>query len=136
MTELLGGGAFTEREALIARAESAIEGLRAGFREEASRQIERLEAAFAALSADPASGLEELFAAAHEIKGQAGSFGYELLAHVCEWLCRVVDGRRPLDKSAIDAIGHHVMAARVIVERDVRGLGGPLCSALLRDLQV
>lgn len=41
--------------------------------------------------AEPQKPLEEIFFITHKIKGQAGSFGYDLLTQIADRLCRIIE---------------------------------------------
>lgn len=131
-----------ETEAMLKRADEALDGLRDSFSVEAASQIGRMETALADLSGDPDSLdderrqdlFEAIFESSHEIKGQAGSFGYDLLTHVCDSLCHVIEGRDLLPGDPVDAIRHHLHATRLIFDQDLKGDGGSTGAALLGEL--
>ena len=130
-------------ETLIRRAEAALREMTRGFAHEAGEQVGRLDAAYEALSGAGANAgidaslapyFDEAFEASHELVGQAGSFGYALLAHVCESLCVVIERRDCLPRAAVDAIGEHIATIHLILDRGLKGDGGEIGSALMRDL--
>jgi chemotaxis protein histidine kinase CheA len=58
---------------------------------------------------------EELFRAAHDIKGDAATFGYFYAGMVAESLCRVIEHAPELNKVPSQLIEHHVNAIQAIV---------------------
>src|SRR5437868_8879666 len=77
----------------VARAEAALAELAADFSVWMDRECERLDAARNAIKASGITqgGKDLLFRAAHDIKGQAATFGYPLVAPVAESLCRLIE---------------------------------------------
>src|SRR5258706_1486423 len=58
---------------------------------------------------------EELFRAAHDIKGDAATFGYPSAGAAAESLCRVIEHAPELDRVPSDLIAHHINAIQAIV---------------------
>jgi chemotaxis protein histidine kinase CheA len=64
---------------------------------------------------------DALFRAAHDIKGQAATFGFPLAAPVAESLCRLLEHTPDMAHIPIDLIDQHVDAIRAITHRNARG---------------
>jgi len=64
---------------------------------------------------------DPLFRAAHDIKGQAATFGFPLVAPVAESLCRLLEHTPEMERIPIDLIDQHVDAIRAITHRNARG---------------
>lgn len=75
-----------------------------------------------------------LYRAAHDIRGQAATFGFALAGEVADGLCCLIDGSagRPPAQALID---RHVEAIRAIVREDARGHDHPIGVALVRRLK-
>ena len=58
---------------------------------------------------------EELFRAAHDIKGDAATFGYPSAGAAAESLCRIIEHAPDLDEVPSDLIAHHINAIQAIV---------------------
>jgi chemotaxis protein histidine kinase CheA len=58
---------------------------------------------------------EELFRAAHDIKGDAATFGYPTAAATAESLCRIIEHAPDLAKVPDELITHHINAIQAIV---------------------
>src|SRR5437867_12168890 len=76
----------------VARAEKALAGLSGEFKNWMEIEADRLSAAHAAILKNGSSNLtrEELFRAAHDIKGGAATFGYPSAGAAAERLCRII----------------------------------------------
>jgi HPt (histidine-containing phosphotransfer) domain-containing protein len=101
----------------VARAEKALAGLSGEFKSWMLIEAERLSAAHAAVlkGGFTERNCEELFRAAHDIKGDAATFGYPSAAAAAESLCRIIEHAPDLDKVPPELILHHVNAIQAIV---------------------
>jgi HPt (histidine-containing phosphotransfer) domain-containing protein len=101
----------------VARAEQALAGLSGEFKTWMSTEAERLSAAHAALlkGGFTLEASEELFRAAHDIKGDAATFGYPSAAAAAESLCRIIEHAPDLAKVPAELISHHINAILAIV---------------------
>jgi HPt (histidine-containing phosphotransfer) domain-containing protein len=101
----------------VARAEKALAGLSGEFRNWMTIETDRLAAAHAAILKDGFTGFtrEELFRAAHDIKGDAATFGFPSAAAAAESLCRIIEHAPDLDEVPSDLIAHHINAIQAIV---------------------
>ncbi len=106
----------------VARAEQALAGLAGEFRDWMLVEADRLSAAHDEILksgfSDRAS--EELFRAAHDIKGDAATFGYPSAAAAAESLCRIIEHAPDLDKVPAELIKHHINAIQAIVRDHTR----------------
>src|SRR5882724_5992057 len=101
----------------VARAEKALAGLSGEFKNWMAIEADRLSAAHAAILMEGfnARTREELFRAAHDIKGDATTFGYPSAAAAAESLCRIIEHAPVLDQVPSDLIVHHIDAIQAIV---------------------
>jgi chemotaxis protein histidine kinase CheA len=107
----------------VARAEAALAELSGDFTVWMDNECARLDAARNAIKA---SGLTQgskdiLFRAAHDIKGEAETFGYPVVAPVANSLCRLIEHTPNLTLLPLRLIDQHVDAVRAIVHRNTRG---------------
>jgi HPt (histidine-containing phosphotransfer) domain-containing protein len=106
----------------VARAEEALAGLSGEFKTWMLTEADRLSTAHAAIMKDgfseEASG--ELFRAAHDIKGDAATFGFPAAAATAESLCRVIEHAPDLEKVPPELIAHHINAIQAIVRDHTR----------------
>jgi HPt (histidine-containing phosphotransfer) domain-containing protein len=106
----------------VARAEEALAGLSGEFKNWMLVEADRLTSAHAAMlekgfSEDAA---DELFRAAHDIKGDAATFGYPSAAAAAESLCRIIEHAPDLEKVPAELIKHHINAIQAIVHNHTR----------------
>jgi len=101
----------------VARAEQALAGLSGEFKGWMLAEADRLSAAYALIRekgfSDKAN--DELFRAAHDIKGDAATFGYVYAGVVADSLCRVIEHAPDLSRVPSELIDHHVNAIQAIV---------------------
>ncbi len=101
----------------VARAEKALAGLSGEFKNWMGIETDRLAVAHAAILKDGFTSVtrEELFRAAHDIKGDAATFGFPSAGAAAESLCRIIEHAPDLDKVPSDLIAHHINAIQAIV---------------------
>ena len=106
----------------IARAEKALASLSGEFKGWMLAECERLSAAHTAIKTAGmnAQNREELFRAAHDIKGDAATFGYPTAAAAAESLCRIIEHSPDLVAVPDELIAHHVNAIHAIFREQSR----------------
>ena len=105
----------------VARAEKALAGLSGEFKNWMVIETERLAASHAAILRNGFTSAlrEELFRAAHDIKGDAATFGFPSAAAAAESLCRVIEHAPDLAKVPSELIAHHINAIQAIVRERI-----------------
>lgn len=132
----------TDQEHLdgIAAAENELRTMGDGFRHEARYQLDVIQNAVHSYNLADDEDIsrvqhtDTVFEASHELRGQAGTFGYGLLTELCDSLCTLIELEKKLDsgpRSAVQstdsvwsAVVHHANAVTTIVEKDLKGDGG------------
>ena len=106
----------------VARAEKALAGLSGEFKNWMGIEADRLSAAHAAIlkGGFTDSTREELFRAAHDIKGDAATFGFPSAAAAAESLCRIIEHAPDIDAVPSNLIAHHINAILAIVHENTR----------------
>ncbi|ACI92759.1 Hpt protein [Afipia carboxidovorans OM5] len=106
----------------VTRAEEALAGLSGEFQGWMNEECHRLACAFETVAKDGFTGpnREELFRAAHDIKGDAATFGYPMAAIAADSLCRILEHAPELTTVPSDLIAHHVHAIQAIVRESPR----------------
>ena len=101
----------------VARAEKALAGLSGEFKNWMRVEADRLAAAHAAVLESGYTKLarEELFRAAHDIKGDAATFGFPSAGAAADSLCRIIEHAPNLNEVPADLITHHINAIQAIV---------------------
>jgi chemotaxis protein histidine kinase CheA len=101
----------------VARAEAALAEIAAEFSSWMETECERLDAARHGIKK---SGLrpttcDELFRAAHDIKGEAATFGFPDAGRVADSLCRLIEHSPDLSRVPLSLVDQHVDAVRAII---------------------
>ena len=106
----------------VARAERALAGLSGEFRGWMATEAERLLTAYTAVRKHGFTDAtcEELFRAAHDIKGDAATFGFPSAATTADSLCRIIEHAPDLEKVPPELIEHHVNAIQAIVHEHTK----------------
>ena len=121
----------------VARAEKALAGLSGEFKNWMIAETDRLSAAHAAILRDGFTNFtrEELFRAAHDIKGDAATFGYPSAGAAAESLCRIIEHAPDLDEVPSNLIAHHINAIQAIVRERTKLDTVSMASELSRQLR-
>jgi chemotaxis protein histidine kinase CheA len=133
----VGGGTFAGLDmGAIRRAEAAMEEIRSEFAGWAAQDVEKLMAARARFAATPdAPSRAALLRAAHDMKGQAATFNYPMIARVSGSLSRLI-GELPADKDLpLGLVDAHVSAIHVIYRDKVMDESNKLAVALTAELE-
>jgi HPt (histidine-containing phosphotransfer) domain-containing protein len=101
----------------IGRAEKALAGLSGEFRNWRVIESDRLTAAHAAVLAHGFTDAtrDELFRAAHDVKGDAATFGFPSAGAAAESLCRIIEHAPDLSRVPAELIAYHINAIQAIV---------------------
>src|SRR5260221_9957016 len=121
----------------VGRAERALAGLSGEFKNWMAIEADRLSAAHAAILRDGFTDdtREELFRAAHDIKGDAATFGFPSAGAAAESLCRIIEHAPDLDEEPSDLIAPHINAIQAIVRERTRLDTVSMASELSRQLR-
>ncbi|MFY9694085.1 MAG: Hpt domain-containing protein [Xanthobacteraceae bacterium] len=121
----------------IARAEAALVALSSEFAAWMASECERLEAARRDVEQQGFTERthEELFRAAHDIKGEAATFGYPAAAGVAESLCRLLEHTPEIGRIPIALVDNHVDAVRAITRESARPDASDMAGELTERLR-
>ena len=121
----------------VARAEKALADLSGEFKNWMAIEADRLSAAHAAILIGGSTDAtrEELFRAAHDIKGDAATFGFPSAGAAAESLCRIIEHAPDLDEVPHDLIAHHINAIQAIVRERTKLDTASMASELSRQLR-
>ena len=121
--------------------------------------VERAEAALAAISGDFSNWMQdeclrldtarrkvrdlglstqtrqELFLAAHDLKGDSGTLGYPEVHAAAESLCRIIEHAPDLDEVPSNLIAHHINAIQAIVRERTKLDTAATAGVLSRSLR-
>jgi HPt (histidine-containing phosphotransfer) domain-containing protein len=121
----------------VGRAEKALAGLSGEFKSWMAIEADRLSAAHAAILMQGFNTVtrEELFRAAHDIKGDAATFGFPSAGAAAESLCRIIEHAPALDQVPTDLIAHHINAIQAIVRERTKLDTASMASELSKQLR-
>ena len=121
----------------VARAEKALAGLSGEFKNWMGIETDRLAAAHAAILTGgfTDSSCEELFRAAHDIKGDAATFGFPTAGAAAESLCRIIEHAPDLERVPAELIAHHINAIQAIVRENAGINDAGMAAALSKKLR-
>ncbi len=132
-----GSGRVEPDGQAIQRAEAAIKKIGEDFPKWAQGDLEDMDKALAAARNDPDRQEEyimQIFRRAMELKGQGGSFGYDLISQVGDSLKKFTESRSEASPRDVEIIAAHVNAMRVVMAEDIRGDGGTVGQAIVDGL--
>jgi len=123
--------------AAIERAEQALSELKTEFEGWMKLECDRLDAARQRAKAEGLrrTARDELFHAAHDIKGEAKTFGYPLAAEVADSLCRLIEHTPDPRQIPFKLVDQHVDGIRAIIREDARETSDPVGSAMVTRLR-
>jgi hypothetical protein len=109
--------AGTPQDDPVARAEAALADLANEFSSWMDTECARLDQARRRIrkAGLTAATRDELFRAAHDIKGEAETFGFPYAGHVADSLCRLIEHSPDLARIPISLVDQHVDAVRAII---------------------
>jgi hypothetical protein len=121
----------------IERAEKALSALSSEFGTWMESECERLDKARHVISNNgfTASSKEALFHAAHDIKGEAATFGFPLVAEAANSLCRLIEYTPDVTRIPIKLMDQHVDAVRAIFREYSRSDAEDLAAMLTGRLR-
>jgi HPt (histidine-containing phosphotransfer) domain-containing protein len=121
----------------VARAEAALAQLSSEFSGWMDDECEQLDRARRSVrqAGMAAQQREALFRAAHDIKGQAATLGFPLVAAVAESLCLLIDETDDPRRIPLALVDQHVDAVRAIIREHDRPQAEAVASRLTRTLR-
>ncbi len=131
------GGTFAGLDmAAINRAEAAMETLKVEFSDWIAKDIARLGEAYDAFVADKSAACAgDLFRASHDLKGQATTFEFPLIARVAASLCKLMDALESHDAVPLQLADAHVNAIRVIHRDKIKDISDLTTLTLVEELE-
>ncbi len=132
-----GGAGAVDVEALE-RAEQVIFGMTGSYLNWVAEDLQKIDTAYVVLKAadgDRKAELNGVFQVAHDIKGQGGSFGYDLMTAIGNELCRFIEKSKKIGPGKIEAIKVHIDALKLVISEDMKGSGGKTGEQMLSWLQ-
>lgn len=121
----------------VARAEKALADLSPEFSGWMDEECERLDLARHAVKAKGfvKQTHSDLFHAAHDIKGEAATFGFPAVASAADSLCRLLEHTPDIGKIPLNLVDQHVDAVRAIYREYARSDAKDVAAVLTNRLR-
>ena len=121
----------------VARAEAALVEISNEFSTWMHDECQRLDAARQRVKEQGLSKetRQELFLAAHDVKGDSGTFGFPEVVPAADSLCRLLEHTPDLKRIPLSIVDQHVDAVRAIVREHARSDIAAVASALTGKLR-
>jgi len=121
----------------VARAEAALAQLSSEFSGWMNDECEQLDRARRNVHQNGMTALprDGLFRCAHDIKGQAATLGFPLVADVAGSLCRLLEETHDPARVPLDLVDQHVDAVRAIIREHGRARAEVVAAALTGTLR-
>ena len=128
---------FPGEEDPVVRAEKALSELSPEFSTWMDSECERLDRARRSVgkSGFTRANKEALFHAAHDIKGEAATFGYPAVASAANSLCRLIEHTPDVTRVPFELVDQHVDAVRAIYREYARSDAKELAARLTKRLR-
>ncbi len=122
--------------AAIKRAEAAVDVLKVEFQDWLASDVGALGGCRDAFAAAPsAETRENLFRAAHDLKGQAETFGYPMIARVAGSLTKLIDATNASVEVPLGLVDAHVAAIRVVFRDKITTTSDAVAQMLAEELE-
>jgi chemotaxis protein histidine kinase CheA len=121
----------------VARAEEALAQISGEFSTWMSNECQRLDTARQKVKEQGLSKetRQELFLAAHDVKGDSATFGFPEVVPAADSLCRLLEHTPDLARVPISIVDQHVDAVRAIVREHARSDIAAIATALTSKLR-
>ena len=121
------GGPGAVDLAAIERAESVIANMAdsyLGWVEDDLVKITKAQAELKANKDNPSDYMDKVFQISHDMKGQGGSFGYDLMTILGNDLCRFIEGKDTVSDVDLEVIDLYIGTMHVVIAKRMGGDGG------------
>lgn len=135
---IVGDGPARMDPELLKKAEAVVKQMEEDFPEWADDYLDQMRAALDAAKADPAAAHEQIqriFTLVMDLKGQAGSYGYQMLTLIGDLLKGYTEDLGQLDRRTVQIIEAHIDAMQAALRQGVKGDGGDVGRQIVGDLQ-
>lgn len=122
----------------LEKAEEAIASMSGEYLVSVAEDIQKIDDAFAKLEAatgDRKEELKDVFQESLNLKGQGGSFGYDLMTSIGNELCRFIEKLDKAGPKEVEAIKLHILSMKLVISDDIKGSGGNAGEEMLAGLQ-
>jgi HPt (histidine-containing phosphotransfer) domain-containing protein len=118
----------------VERANNIVEQMKAAYEARLENEIEELLAAYANMREDGDFDLDRLHDLAHEIRGEAGTYGYQLVSEIGKLLCEYLTPIEKISTTNVLIINEHLKAMQTVVAQQVKGAGPEVGRQIVQGL--
>ena len=79
--------------------------------------------------------IDDFYRVVHDMKGEAGTFGYPLVTRIGSSLCRYLYDHQEEQDFDLDVLQYHVDAIKAVITNNIEGDGGEVGQALVGELE-
>ncbi len=128
------GPGYGANPAAVERANNIVEQMKADYESRLTAELENLLALFQAMCAINEYDLDKLHDQVHEIRGEAGTFGYDLVSNIGKLLCELLSPIEEVTEIDQKAISAHLNAMHTVVSQKVKGAGPEVAKQIVEGL--
>jgi HPt (histidine-containing phosphotransfer) domain-containing protein len=122
--------------AALMRAEKAMDTLKSEFGDWFTSDVDRLTACRDAFAANKdGKARTDLLRACHDIKGQAATFEFPLVARIASSLCRMIEALPSAQAVPLLLVDAHVTAIRIIFRDNIKDTANRMATELIAELE-
>ncbi|HEX4860187.1 MAG TPA: Hpt domain-containing protein [Rhizomicrobium sp.] len=122
--------------AALKRAEAAVEVMKVDFQEWIGEDVDRLVKARERFGAEKSDDTRAaLMRASHDIKGQASTFEFPLIARVASSLCKLIEATTTPESVPLGLVDAHVAAIRIIFRDKIKDPSNRMAMELCEELE-
>jgi hypothetical protein len=133
LLEKVGPGSGASAVALR-RAEVVVEKMKEAYEERMGLEIDQLMSSYQEMQAAGVYNLDMLYDRAHEIRGEAGTFGYDLVSDIGKLFCELLSPMGEVGTNEKLAINAHLNAMQTVVSQKVKGAGPEVAKQIVEGL--
>ncbi len=128
------GPGFGADPAALEQAEAIVENLKVGYEMRLEQEIQDLLISFQKMKETGVYDLDLLHDTVHEIRGEAGTFGYDLVSDIGKLLCELLSPMGEVSQADSRAIHTHLKAIQTVVSQKVKGSGPKVAKQIIKGL--
>jgi hypothetical protein len=122
---------------VVARAEAALKALSAQFSRWLQDEIDKLDAARAAVGVEGLSSPagETLYTRAHDLKGLGGTYEFPIVTRAAGSLCKVIDSPQARASAPLSLVDSHITAIKAMIRDGIKTDDHPIGQAMVMSLE-
>jgi chemotaxis protein histidine kinase CheA len=133
----VGGALPAANEAMMARAEAAVDDLRQNFKAWLEEEVAKLEALMRTARTQGLEGEtgEALFTSAHDLRGLGSTYEFPIITRIAASLSKLIETAEQRAAAPLALVDAHVGAIRAAILQNVRDDTDPIGKALAEELE-